>query len=103
MKSLFAIAAFVAQSQPASPQWGGPGDHPWGWGMMGSGWGMFMMIFMFLLWALIIVGIVFLICYLIHAPHAVTSEDALDILKRRYAQGEIEKSGFEEKRKDLAS
>lgn len=31
------------------------------------------------------------------------SEGALEILKRRYARGEIQKAEFEEKRKDLES
>jgi uncharacterized membrane protein len=31
------------------------------------------------------------------------SADALEILKRRYARGEIQKAEFEEKRKDLES
>lgn len=94
--SMFAIAA-----QAEYPPWG-PGYHSWGWGMMGGGWGIFMMLFMLLFWGAIIVGIVFLIRHLIHSSGAKTSgEDALDILRRRYARGEIEKAEFEEKKSDL--
>lgn len=101
MGNLLAIVLLVAQSQPGQP-WVGPGyHHPWGWGMMGSGWGIFMMLFMLLFWGAIVVGIVFLIRYLIHSRGGTSSEDALDILKKRYAKGEIEKAEFEEKRKDL--
>lgn len=72
--------------------WGGPG----GFGWMG---GIFMLIF----WVLIIVGFVWLLRYLVasrscsvHHPDA-----AMEILKQRYAKGEIEKKEFEEKKKDL--
>jgi putative membrane protein len=70
--------------------------------MMGGGWGIFMMLFMLLFWGAIVIGIVLLIRYLIHSPSGrAASDDALDILKRRYARGEIEKAEFEEKKKDL--
>lgn len=74
----------------------------WGWGMMGSGWGLFMMVFMVLFWGLMIVGIVLLVRYLLATSRSRSSEDALDILKCRYARGEIQKAEFEEKKKDLA-
>ena len=79
---------------------GRPWVSPVGMGHDGGGWGIFMM----LVWGAIIVGIVFLIRYLIHLPGGTTSaEDALDILKKRYAKGEIEKAVFEEKKKDLTA
>ena len=61
-----------------------------------------MMIFMVLFWGLIIVGIVLLVRYLFPASGSKSSEDALEILKRRYARGEVQKAEFEEKKKDLA-
>jgi putative membrane protein len=74
----------------------------YGWGM---GWfgGIFSLIF----WILIIVGLVFLIRWLIHAskghPAAQLQNGsrALEILRERYARGEIDKQEFEEKKRDL--
>ena len=71
--------------------------------MMGGGWGIFMFIFMLIFLVLVLVGIVVLVRYL--SPHARSKpfEDALEVLRRRYARGEIQKAEFEEKRKDLES
>lgn len=86
-----------------------PGGHG-GWNMgpdmmgrWGMGWfgGIFMMIF----WILILVGLVFLIKWLIQSTSSAKSEaggKALDILKERYARGEIDRSEFEAMKKDLA-
>lgn len=63
------------------------------------GGGGFMMIFW---WGLIIGGIILLVKWISH-PNSVTKIDdsALEILKKRYAGGEISKEEFEEKKKDL--
>lgn len=86
-------------------QWRGYG---WGMGpgMMGWGMGWLMPIIMVAFWIAVIVGIVFLIRWLVVSTGAggrgASSEDsALDILKRKYARGEIEKEEFEGKRKNL--
>jgi putative membrane protein len=68
----------------------------WGWGM-GIG-----CIATFLLWILIILGIVFLVRAILRSERKGTAEEtALDILKKRYARGEIGREEFEEKRKDI--
>lgn len=74
--------------------WGG-----WGWGM-GFGW-----IFMILFWALIILGIVALAKWLLSAgnPGSSASKQPLDILKQRYARGEITRDQYEQMRRDLES
>jgi putative membrane protein len=84
-----------------------------GWGMgpgMMGNWGMgwFGMIFMMIFWVLVIVGLVFLIKWLIQSSRSGDGtasrgrSTALDILKERYARGEIDKAEFEEKKKDLS-
>jgi putative membrane protein len=68
----------------------------YGWGM-GFGW-----IFMILFWALVIMGIVFLIKLVSGREKGEKKEEtALDILKKRYAKGEIGREEFEDKKKDL--
>ncbi len=68
----------------------------WGWGM-GIG-----CVATFLLWILVILGIVFLVRAMLRSERKRTAEDtALDILKKRYARGEIGKEEFEEKKKDI--
>jgi putative membrane protein len=84
-------------------QSGYPGPWPWHHGMMGSGWGILMIIVMLLFWGLIIAGIVLLVRFLFPARHSHVPEDPLEILKRRYAKGEIQKDEFDEKKKDLKS
>lgn len=53
-------------------------------------------------WILILIGLVLLIKYLWESSGAKREqESALEILKKRYARGEISKEEFEEKKKDL--
>jgi putative membrane protein len=70
-------------------------------GMMdGYGYGMGgMWILGLIFWILILAGIVLLIKYLWEGRGA--HESALEVLKKRYARGEISKEEFEEKKKDL--
>ena len=68
----------------------------------GMGWS-FMWIFMLLFWVLVILGIFALIRWLSQGGESRGGQRALDILKERYAKGEIDKKEFEERKKALLS
>ncbi len=69
-----------------------------GYGFSGFGGGIFMTLF----WILVVVGIVALVKYAMgNTTKSVGEKNALDILKERYAKGEIDKNEFEAKKKDL--
>jgi putative membrane protein len=56
---------------------------------------------MILFWVLIIVAVVLGIRWLIGQGKELRSDSALEILRQRYARGEINKEEFDAKRKDL--
>jgi putative membrane protein len=77
---------------------------PW---MMNWGFGLwwFMPFVMIAFWIAVIVGIISLIRWLARSDRGreIKSEDtALDILKKRYAKGEISKEDFERMKKDIS-
>ncbi|HSC93681.1 MAG TPA: SHOCT domain-containing protein [Burkholderiales bacterium] len=74
------------------------GDYGWGWSM---GFGMISMV---LFWVLIILGIVILVKWIAGSTAGggqTPVKTALDILKERYARGEIGREEFEQKKRDL--
>ncbi len=85
--------------------WGANSD--WHMGqrhMSGFGWWWFMPLFGIFFWILIIWAIVAVIRGSVSGGHPTSPEhheSALDVLKKRYARGEISKEEFEEKKKDL--
>ncbi len=88
------------QNSPGWGSWGGM----MGPGMMGFGFGGLMMIPMVIFWGLVIWGIIWLVrgvggCCV--PSYSERTDSAMDILKKRYAQGEINKEEFDARKKDL--
>ncbi len=81
--------------------WGHMGDYGWSWG-----WGWGMGIGMLLYWGLLIAAIFALLKLTSGQGSAIgraREKSALDLLKERYARGEIEREEFLQKKHDLES
>lgn len=73
------------------------GNYGWSWGMgFGFGW-LFMVIFL----VLVVLCLVFFIRMISDSGKKEERETALDILKKRYAKGEISKEEFDRIREDF--
>jgi putative membrane protein len=94
------LRANVAAAQERPWDWS---PHPmmWGWGA----WGIGMMVMMVVFWALVIAGLMLGIRWLVRQgdePRGEMRADrALQILRERYARGEIGKEEFEARKRDL--
>ena len=88
----------TAQVIPLADTWMHGG---WGWG-----WMSLMMLMMVLFWGAVIVGIVWLIRGAASAPWAreqdVRKETPVEILDRRFAEGEIDEEDYRLRREALA-
>lgn len=70
------------------------GDSGWG---MGFGW-----VFMIIFWALVILGVIYVVQAAMRGGKGeAQKETPLDILKKRYARGEITREDFERMKDDL--
>ena len=84
----------------------------WGWpnmmgGFFGGGLGWIGMIFCFIFFIAIVIGVILLIVWLVRRPGYIvtdkTSAHSLEILKERYAKGELTKEQYEITKKELIS
>ena len=103
-----ALSLVLFSSTAALAQWGDNRGWHMGPGMMG-GWGMgwFGGIFMMIFWVLVLVGLIFLIKWLIQTTSRTRSDAgsgnrALEILKERYARGEIDTAEFQKMKSELS-
>jgi len=99
MPAAFALTALPAAAHTQGYQ-GHYGGHMWDGGWHVWFFGPLMMVF----WLAILVGVVVLVLRLLgiigpgSKPRARPGSDALDVLRERFARGEIDKAEFEERR-----
>ena len=62
-----------------------------------------MILTMILFWGIVIGGVILVIRSILSLGKEKQSSSALEILKQRYARGEIQKDEFEQKKKDILS
>lgn len=85
-----------AQERPYEMGWG---MHPMTW--MWGAWGISAMLAMLLFWGLVIAALVAGIRWLARSGGDARPDAAQDILRQRYARGEINREEFEAKKRDL--
>jgi putative membrane protein len=76
-------------------------------GFFGGGLGWIGMIFGSIFFLAIVIGVIFLIVWLVrrsgHSTTGITGTHYLELLKERYAKGELTKEQYENMKKDLIS
>ena len=102
---VIAVILFLINGAFASPRgYRGFGMMPgmmWGAGRFGWISFMLMMLSMILFWIAIILGIVWLVRWSVDQSGRGQLEDPLDIIRRRYARGEISREEYERMQEDL--
>jgi len=96
--ALFIFAPSVALGQERTWEWQS-GMHPMTF-MWGAG-GLVMMLMMLVVWGLVIAGLVLGVRWLAGQGHTPRRDEAFEILRQRYARGEIDKQEFETRKRDL--
>jgi putative membrane protein len=97
---LSVLRPIIAFAQDRSWEWGWS-DHPMMF-MWGAG-GIAMMLMMLIFWGLIIAGVVVGLRWLLNQGRPASRDEALEILRQRYARGEIDRQEFEARKRDLAA
>ena len=93
---LFAPGFAVAQERTWEWQWS---THPMMF-MLGAG-GLVMMLMMLVFWGLVIAGLVLGVRWLAGQGRGAGRDEALEILRQRYARGDIDKQEFDTRKRDL--
>jgi len=70
------------------------------WGVWGI-WGVAMVLMMFVFWGVVITGIVMGMRWLARQGRESKPDAALEILRQRYARGDINREEFESRKRDL--
>jgi putative membrane protein len=96
--ALVLLAPPSALGQERTWEWHG-GMHPMTF-MWGAG-GVVMMLMMLVFWGLLIAGLVFGVRWLAGQGRGAGRDEALEILRQRYARGEIDANEFETRKRDL--
>ena len=101
-----ALVGLTVVAGGSGTAWGQERAWEWGWTMhpmpwMWGAWGLGMMVMMLVFWGLVITGVVLAIRWLTTGGAGGPRYRALEILRERYARGEIDKEEFESKRRDL--
>jgi putative membrane protein len=93
---------------PLAPTFAAGQDRTWEWQwgmhpmvfMWGAG-GLVMILMMLVFWGLVIAGLVIGLRWLAGQGRPVHRDEAHEILRQRYARGEIDKQEFETRKRDL--
>ena len=96
--ALVLMTPVCAIGQDRTWEWG------WGWHPMMFFWGaggLVMMLMMLVFWGLVIAGLVVGLRWLAGQGHPTHRDEAHEILRQRYARGEIDKQEFEARKRDL--
>jgi putative membrane protein len=99
LSTFFSLENFVMWflTAQAPYEWGWRMHPMWGWG-----WGFGMIGMMLLFWGVVIFAGVTGIRWLIGQAKQPRADSAMEILRDRFARGEIEKDEFEAKKKELS-
>ena len=99
--SINAILGTILMAGPVQAQWRGygPGCGMMGWGHHGLFW--FGPILMVLFWILVVLCIIWFVRSMARSRKDKTEDSAIDIVRKRYAKGEITKEEFEKMKDDL--